>query len=289
MFQTLFTDSPDFSYFLFTTIPGQVIQVIPFVLLVGLIDSLIRFLRIKRGNITSYRIGNEVVKTLLVCYFAGLFALVWVPPRFWSYLWHMAILGWYDPGAGSGPLFTWSFHFVPSLYQWIAGDLTLGSWVRTMLGGNVLEGLFAEELGALIQVPADRLDEVMAEVKAEGLEAVFKTVGELNDEDALVVLEHGKEILREARTDLTRAWCEVSNAIARNRDNPVCADSETDWMCDKDVKGLPAFAMEKGKLSTVWNAAGVMLGKLADGRNKTEVSVLAQDAQSAMIAEWNKG
>ena len=66
MFQTLFTDSPDFSYFLFTTIPGQVIQVIPFVLLVGLIDSLIRFLRIKRGNITSYRIGNEVVKTLLV-------------------------------------------------------------------------------------------------------------------------------------------------------------------------------------------------------------------------------
>lgn len=138
MFQTLFTDSPDFSYFLFTTIPGQVIQVIPFVLLVGLIDSLIRFLRIKRGNITSYRIGNEVVKTLLVCYFAGLFALVWVPPRFWSYLWHMAILGWYDPGAGSGPLFTWSFHFVPSLYQWIAGDLTLGSWVRTMLGGNVL-------------------------------------------------------------------------------------------------------------------------------------------------------
>ena len=61
---------------------------------------------------------------------------------------------------------------------------------------------------------------------------------ELNDEDALVVLEHGKEILREARTDLTRAWCEVSNAIARNRDNPACADSETDWMCDKDVKGL---------------------------------------------------
>lgn len=106
------------------------------------------------------------------------------------------------------------------------------------LGTNALEGLFAEELGALIQVPADRIDEVMAEVRAEGLEAVFKTVGELNDEDALVVYENGQEILREARTDLTRAWCEVSNAIARNRDNPVCADSETDWMCDKDVKGL---------------------------------------------------
>lgn len=63
----------------------------------------------------------------------------------------------------------------------------------------------------------------------------------------------------------------------------------TAYAVDKDVKGLPAFAMEKGKLSTVWNAAGVMLGKLADSRNKTEVSVLAQDAQSAMIAEWNKG
>ena len=106
------------------------------------------------------------------------------------------------------------------------------------LGAGTLEALFNEELGALLQVPADRLEEVMAAVKAEGLEAIFTVAGELNDADAFVVTENGREVLREARTDLMRAWCEVSNTIARNRDNPACADSETDWACDKDVKGL---------------------------------------------------
>lgn len=104
--------------------------------------------------------------------------------------------------------------------------------------GGTLEALFNEELGALIQVPADRLEEVLAQVRAEGLEKLFTVAGELNDADALVVLENGREVLREARTDLMRAWSEMSNAIARSRDNPVCADSETDWACDKDVKGL---------------------------------------------------
>lgn len=106
------------------------------------------------------------------------------------------------------------------------------------LGAGTLEALFNEELGALLQVPADRLEEVMAAVKAEGLEAIFTVAGELNDADAFVVTENGREVLREARIDLMRAWCEVSNTIARNRDNPACADSETDWACDKDVKGL---------------------------------------------------
>lgn len=106
------------------------------------------------------------------------------------------------------------------------------------LGAKTLEGLFSEELGALLQVPADRLEEVLDAARAEGLGEVFKVVGELNDADALVVLADGVEVLREERTDLMRAWCEVSNAIARNRDNPACPDSETDWACDKDVKGL---------------------------------------------------
>ena len=63
----------------------------------------------------------------------------------------------------------------------------------------------------------------------------------------------------------------------------------TEYASDKDIKGLPAFSMKNGKLSSLWTAAGVMLAKLADGKDSTTISVLANDAQVAMTAEWNKG
>ena len=56
----------------------------------------------------------------------------------------------------------------------------------------------------------------------------------------------------------------------------------------QNVTGLPAFAMNNGKLSNLWTAAGQLLGKLADPKNKDSVTSLAQTAQAAMMAEWNK-
>ena len=63
----------------------------------------------------------------------------------------------------------------------------------------------------------------------------------------------------------------------------------TEYATNKDVKGLPAFAMNNGKLSSLWGAVGGLLGRLADNKNTTQVSVLANDAQNAMMKEWNKG
>lgn len=151
------------------------------------------------------------------------------------------------------------------------------------LGGNALEALFNEELGALIQVPADRVDEVLAAAKAAGLEGVFKTVGGLNADDAFVVTDKGVEILREERTALTRAWSEVSNAIARGRDNPACADSETDWACDKDVKGLfvkTTFDNDE-RIAAPFIASGV----------RPKLAVLREqgvNSQTEMAAAWTR-
>ncbi|MCF0254126.1 MAG: phosphoribosylformylglycinamidine synthase [Duodenibacillus sp.] len=89
-----------------------------------------------------------------------------------------------------------------------------------------LRALFNEELGAVLQVPADRMQEATAAIAAAGLAPYFFDIGEVNAEDALVVTAGGKAVLEAPRTELAASWWEVSHQIARNRDNPACADSE---------------------------------------------------------------
>lgn len=62
----------------------------------------------------------------------------------------------------------------------------------------------------------------------------------------------------------------------------------SDAASTQSVTGLPAFAMNNGKLSNLWTAAGQLLGKLADPKNNESVESLAKAAQAAMMAEWNK-
>ncbi len=63
----------------------------------------------------------------------------------------------------------------------------------------------------------------------------------------------------------------------------------TQYAITQDVKGLPAFTMNNGKLSELWGSVGNLLGKLTDSKNSTDISVLAQDAQNSMMTQWNKG
>lgn len=101
-----------------------------------------------------------------------------------------------------------------------------------------LTTLFTEELGAVIQVAADRLSDVMSQLKACGLHEFVCEIGRINDTDTLRVTLGEHELINEKRTDLMAAWTEVSHAIARNRDNPACADSEFAVQTSAAVKGL---------------------------------------------------
>ncbi len=103
---------------------------------------------------------------------------------------------------------------------------------------SAIETLFNEELGAVLQVPADRLRDVRAAIEAAGLADYFVMLGEPNASDVLEVRVDGKVILSEKRTDLMAAWSEVSHAIARGRDNPACADSEFAVQTSASARGL---------------------------------------------------
>lgn len=102
----------------------------------------------------------------------------------------------------------------------------------------VLPALFSEELGCVMQVRADKIAEVMAAVKAKGLASCTSFIGEINNEDRLIINAHGQTLFTGDRGALQQAWTQVTWQIARRRDNPACADSEYARALNKEDTGL---------------------------------------------------
>lgn len=117
--------------------------------------------------------------------------------------------------------------------------LTLDSLLEAH-GATVLNTLFNEELGALIQVPSDRVKEVVAEMRAAGLADCCHFVGEFIKSDALEVCANGETLAVFPREKLQSAWSETSHLIARGRDNPACADEEYEGISAERATNLIA-------------------------------------------------
>jgi len=100
--------------------------------------------------------------------------------------------------------------------------------------------LFAEELGAVIQVKRDQLQTVLTELNAAGLADITKVVGSLNQDDELRFHFDDEEIYAESRTQLQRWWAETSYRMQALRDNSECAEQEFDLLLDKANPGLSA-------------------------------------------------
>jgi phosphoribosylformylglycinamidine synthase len=108
------------------------------------------------------------------------------------------------------------------------------------LGDRVLGALFAEELGAVIQVRKGDREAVMDALRKAGLSRESQVIGHLNREGQVRFILNGKPLFAEKRVDLHRAWSEVTHHIQRLRDNPLCADQEYARILDEDDPGLTA-------------------------------------------------
>lgn len=111
--------------------------------------------------------------------------------------------------------------------------LTLDSLAASAKIEDVIAPLFNEELGAVLQIRADRVDDVVAAVKHAGLSHCAHFIGEVTEDQTLVITAHGETVYEGRRATLQKAWTEVSWQIARMRDNPACADEEY-ARCDRD-------------------------------------------------------
>jgi len=101
-----------------------------------------------------------------------------------------------------------------------------------------LAALFAEELGALVQIRAADRTRVMGALRAAGLGDCAHLVGQLNARDEVRISRDAKTVFSEKRVDLQRAWSEVSHRMQALRDNPECAREEHARILDAGDPGL---------------------------------------------------
>ena len=103
---------------------------------------------------------------------------------------------------------------------------------------RVMAALFAEELGAVIQIRTADRDRVLQRLADAELYGIV--VGAPNTRDELRFVRNAKPMMVESRVDLQRAWSEVTFQMQKLRDNPVCAQQEFDRILDADDPGLSA-------------------------------------------------
>lgn len=100
----------------------KLFQIMPPILIVSFLYICIRIIYIKQKKINLF---YESVQLLFVAYFTGLLSLVWMPSKSWSDITSIAQV-------------TLSFNFIPSAYYYLIGELTGGTWIKTMIVGNIL-------------------------------------------------------------------------------------------------------------------------------------------------------
>ena len=133
------------------TVLGSFIQVLPVSILASFLYVVIRYIKIKNGNMKA-NLSKEIIRTIFVCYLTGLISLVLVPFNFWSVVWGYIYNGY---SVNSISFLNGSFNLIPSVFKLTAGELELGSWVKTMLAGNVL--MFVP-FGLLLPLAFDRIN-----------------------------------------------------------------------------------------------------------------------------------
>ncbi|MEK9714002.1 MAG: phosphoribosylformylglycinamidine synthase, partial [Thalassolituus sp.] len=100
--------------------------------------------------------------------------------------------------------------------------------------------LFAEELGAVMQVKRDDLEEVLAQFEAAGLGDCTQVIGTLNDDDQITFSFQDEEFLSESRVTWQRLWAQTSYEMQALRDNADCAKQEFDALLDAEDPGIHA-------------------------------------------------
>jgi phosphoribosylformylglycinamidine synthase len=103
---------------------------------------------------------------------------------------------------------------------------------------RTLAALFNEELGAVIQVRSAERDAVMAVLRAHGLSKCSHVIGKTNDRGVMEIWRDAKSIFSAPLRALHQAWDETSWRIAKQRDNPACADAEHAAAGREDDPGL---------------------------------------------------
>ncbi|WP_275289210.1 phosphoribosylformylglycinamidine synthase [Halomonas elongata] len=104
---------------------------------------------------------------------------------------------------------------------------------------DAFNALFAEELGAVIQVSREHTEEVLAQFAGAGIETCGVIARPRYDDQVRVTLFE-EPLLETTRLLTQRTWSETSYRMQALRDNAECAKSEFDGLLDGRDPGLSA-------------------------------------------------
>jgi phosphoribosylformylglycinamidine synthase len=93
-------------------------------------------------------------------------------------------------------------------------------------GARALAALFAEELGAVLQVGREELPRALAVLARHGLAQHTHEVARPSEKPHLVIRDAGGTVFEESLATLRGWWSATSHALQRLRDDPACADEE---------------------------------------------------------------
>ncbi len=148
---------------------------------------------------------------------------------------------------------------------------------------DVIPALFAEELGAVIQIRKTDTEFVMMQLEAAGLDDCTHVIASINDRDSVTVSFEGAELLSESRVDLHRLWSRTSYEIQAMRDNADCAKQEFDSLLDADDPGLHA--------ELTFDVNANVASALINSNNRPKVAILREqgvNGQIEMAAAFDK-
>jgi phosphoribosylformylglycinamidine synthase len=106
------------------------------------------------------------------------------------------------------------------------------------LGSDDLDVLFSEELGAVVQVSTANAQDVQNVFAEHGLADCTHVIGTVTEDNDINIKRGGKVVLQRARSEWRNIWAETTTHMQRLRDNPECAQQESETKADTQNPGL---------------------------------------------------
>jgi phosphoribosylformylglycinamidine synthase len=106
------------------------------------------------------------------------------------------------------------------------------------LGGDPVAALFAEELGAVVQLRDGDVEGFLGLAAELGLGDCTTRIGAVSEGRRFVVRAGSRTLVDDDRFDLRRTWSELTYAMQRLRDDPACADEAMEARLDASDPGL---------------------------------------------------
>ena len=182
-----------------------------------------------------------------------------------------SILSYHDKGDGGLLATLAEMSFAGRKGLVIVLDKLVEHHLPTELAGTndkaaILASLFAEELGAVLEVDQTKLSEVIAVFAKHGISDICHLIGTTHDDDIFHLSLANETIYKESITTLNRAWSELTYHMQSQRDNPACAQEAHDALLDQPASKTlvrPSFDPDEDFAARVPNLASGARPKMA--------------------------